>query len=365
MSVRNLKVKNFINKLNIQLPIIQAPMAGTTPPPLIAVVSNAGGLGSFGAGYLPAKKIREGIKAIRDLTDKPFAVNLFVPQFPDIKKNEDKIKKMNLQLNSYREQLGLPQPSLAKYQEDFMEQISVIIEEKVPIFSFTFGIPSAEVIAQLKHNNILLMGTATTVQEAIEIEKSGCDVIIAQGSEAGGHRGTFLKEFSRSQIGTMALIPQIVDKATLPVAASGGIMDGRGLIAALTLGASGIQMGTAFLTCSESGIHELYKQAILDSTEESTVITKIFSGKPARGISNQFIEELENSFANNNLPDYPIQNSLTQDIRKAAAAQNKISFMSMWSGQGTRLSRKMSAKDLIQEIQKEANDTLKILCSEK
>lgn len=356
------KVVSFTKKLNIKIPIIQAPMAGgATTPHLVASVSNSGGLGSFGAGYLSPAKIREGIRAIRRLTNHPFAVNLFVPSLFDVEKNKNEIRKMNEQLKIYRERLGIQEQSIAAYQENFDEQVCVLLEEKVPVFSFAFGIPSSEILAKFAANNIVIIGMATTVREAIEIEKNGCDILVAQGSEAGGHRATFLNGYRSSLIGTMALVPQIVDKVKIPVVASGGIMDGRGLVAALALGASGVQMGTAFLTCPESGIHELYKRAILESTEERTVITKIFSGKPARGITNQFIEEMEKYEHEDSLPDYPIQNGLTQDIRKAAALQNKTNFMSMWAGQGTRLSHSKPAEKLISDIKEEADQIIEAL----
>lgn len=350
------------NKLKIRLPVVQAPMAGgATTPKLVAKVSNMGGLGSLGAGYLSPSLIRDNIRLIRDLTDKPFSVNLFIPQLLDFKKNQAKIDKMNMKLNFYRAKLGIETQAAppSNYEEIFSEQVAVLLEEKVPVFSFTFGLLSQDIIAQFKANNTIIMGTATTVAEAIAIEKQGCDIVVAQGSEAGGHRGTFLGSFRTSQIGTMALVPQVVDNVKIPVLASGGIMDGRSLIAALALGASGVQMGTAFLTCEESGFPPIYKKILLNSTEENTVVTNVFSGKPVRSIMNKFISDLEKNL--DEIPDYPLQNLLTQAIRKQATAQGKIDLMSIWSGQGVRLCKSTSADQLVHDIEKQANETIESL----
>src|SRR5699024_7018828 len=178
-----------------------------------------------------------------------------------------------------------------------------------------------EIIQQLKKEHIVLIGTATTVEEAIANEKSGMDLVVVQGSEAGGHRGTFLGTFEDAMIGTMSLVPQVVDRVNIPVIAAGGIMDGRGVLAALVLGAEAVQMGTAFVTSTESGAHTYHKGAILNSTEDLPVITSVFSGKPARGIRNEFMKEL--TTYEKKLPKYPIQNSLTQGIRHEAAKQGR------------------------------------------
>lgn len=354
-------VKSLINKLKITVPIVQAPMAGgATTAKLVAAVSNAGGLGSFGAGYLSPPKIREGIRAIRELTDKPFAVSLFVPSIFDREKNQDSIKKMNDKLNFYRKQLGIPEqsPSPAAQEEDFAEQVKVIIEEKVPVFSFTFGIPSPEIITKLKENNIVIMGTATTVAEAVALEKQQCDIVVAQGSEAGGHRASFLNHSRFSQIGTMALVPLIVDHVKVPVLASGGIADGRGLVAALALGAGGVQIGTRFLTCPESGFPEVYKQIVLKSTEESTAITNKYTGKEVRAITNSYITQMEEEFKDDDMPSYPVPHYMTQDIRQHAAKTNNPSFMSIWAGQAVSLNNTVSASQLIEDITKQADETL-------
>jgi len=203
----------------------------------------------------------------------------------------------------------------------------------------------------------LLIGTATTVEEAIANEKSGMDLVVVQGSEAGGHRGTFLGAFEDTMIGTISLIPQVVDQVNIPVIAAGGIMDGRGVLSALVLGAEAIQMATAFVTSSESGVNTYHKDAILNSTEDLPVITSVFSGKPARGIHNEFIKKL--STYEKELPKYPTQNSLTQDIRREAAKQGRPEWMSLWCGQNPRSSNQQSAGEMILEIVEEVNGVMR------
>ncbi|NRD79789.1 nitronate monooxygenase [Bacillus sp. BRMEA1] len=343
--------------LKIKYPIIQAPMAGgVTTSRLVAEVSNSGGLGMIGAGYMSADQIREQIREIKQLTSKPFGINLFVPNEFEVTKNE--LESANQFLNPIRQQLNLHQkdqvelPNFKDVFEKFIDQIKVIMEEKVPICTFTFGIPSREVIAELKQSNIILMGTATTVTEAIENQKAGMDMVVVQGSEAGGHRGNFINCSQESLIGLMSLIPQVVDNVSIPVVAAGGIMDGRGLMAAICLGAKGVQMGTAFLTCMESGANKVHKEAILNANEDQPVLTRSFSGKWARGIKNKFIVEMQNH--EKHLPDFPIQNTLTQDIRKTSAAQNNQDFISLWSGQSPRLAKNQTVELLIKNIMAEA-----------
>lgn len=345
------------NLLKIEYPIIQAPMAGgVTTSKLVAEVSNSGGLGMIGAGYMTPIQIREQIKEIKQLTSNPFGINLFVPN--EFKVTENEVKSANGILNTIREQLNLQQkdsleiPNFNNVLEEFIEQIKVVVEEKVPICSFTFGIPSEKVIAELKQSNIIVMGTATTVREAVEIEKAGMDIIVVQGSEAGGHRGNFITGFQESLVGLMSLIPQVVDNVSIPVIAAGGIMDARGLMASLCLGAKGVQIGTAFLTCIESGAHKVHKEAILNADEDQTILTRSFSGKWARGVKNTFILEMQEH--ETSLPDFPVQNTLTQDIRKTSTAQNNQDFMSLWSGQSPRLAKNQTVETLIKNMIAEA-----------
>jgi nitronate monooxygenase len=344
-------------RLNIEYPIIQAPMAGgITTSKLVAEVSNSGGLGMIGAGYMTPNQIREQIKEIKHLTSRFVGINLFVPK--EFNVNENDIKSAKKKLQPICEQLNLLHndnleiPTFNTLLEAFHEQIKIVIEEKIPVCSFTFGIPSKEVISELKRNNIILIGTATTVREAIEIEKSGMDLVVVQGSEAGGHRGNFIQGHQESLIGLMSLVPQVVDNVSIPVIAAGGIMDGRGLMASICLGAKGVQMGSAFLTCTESGAHSLHKEGILKAHEDETVLTRAFSGKWARGINNKFIVEMRNQ--ETTLPEFPVQNTITQSIRKAATFQNNPDFMSLWSGQSPRLAKNQTVDRLIKSIISEA-----------
>ncbi|MFP7300221.1 NAD(P)H-dependent flavin oxidoreductase [Neobacillus niacini] len=347
---------NMTELLKIEFPIIQAPMAGgVTTSSLVAEVSNSGGLGMIGAGYMTPDQIRDEIREIKQLTSKPFGINLFVPnEFTCTEKEiitaNEHLQPMYKQLSSSMVNLNIPSPN--QVFDTFNEQIQVVIDEKVPVCSFTFGVPSIEIIARLKHHNLILMGTATTVEEAIEIERLGMDLVVAQGSEAGGHRGNFMAEDENSLVGLMSLIPQVVDHVSIPVIAAGGIMDGRGLMAALCLGAKGVQMGTAFLTCIESGAHHVHKEAILHAKEDQLVLTKAFSGKSARGIHNKFISDMKNH--QDSIPNFPIQNTLTQPIRKAASAQNNPEYMSLWSGQTPRLAKNQTVEMLMKEIILEA-----------
>lgn len=343
--------------LNIRYPILQAGMAGgPTTPALVAAVSNAGGLGHLGAAYLTPEQLRGVIREIKQLTDHPFGVNLFVPAQPQV--SETSMKHMTEQLNRHRAALGIEQnPTLGKVSESFEEQFQVLLEEKVPVFSFTFGIPPEDMIQSIKKQGTVVIGTATTVEEAIQLEKAGADAVVAQGSEAGGHRGTFLKDPFQSLIGTMALVPQVVDHVSIPVIASGGIMDGRGLVASLALGACAVQMGTAFLAAPESGAHAAYKDRILRGTEDSTAITTVYSGKPARGIRTEFMQEM-NEYTGT-IPEFPIQNAMTQDIRRAAAKANNTEYMSLWAGQGLRLATGKTAAEIIAQTIDDAETILK------
>lgn len=335
--------------LGIRYPIIQAGMAGSTTPELVATVSNSGGLGTIGAGYFTTEKLDQEITLVEELTDLPFAVNLFVPS--DKLYLPEKVEKMNAWLRPYRRALNLEEPTVNISEEaQFNAAIDLLIEKQIAIVSFTFGIPDYKAIDKLKANGVTLIGTATSVEEAIANEQAGMDLIIAQGSEAGGHRGSFTY-VTGSQVplvGTMSLVPQVVDAVDIPVIAAGGIMDARGLIASMVLGAKGAQLGTAFLTTEESGASTLYKSAIQDSKETDTVVTKVFSGKPARGIDNDFIHNMNRY--DDDIPDYPIQNQLTNSIRKASAKNGDTKWTHLWSGQSPRLAQSISAATLMQQI---------------
>jgi nitronate monooxygenase len=355
-----MKIDTRVTKsLSIEHPIVQAPMAGgPTTPELVAAVSNAGGLGSLGAAYLPPETLREQVREIRSLTERPFGVNLFVPSPFEI--NPERIGYANKLLGLYRKELGIETPEkFSSFEENFEDQLAVVLEERVPVFSFTFGSLRPELVERLKENGATVVGTATTVREGLALEETGVDMVVAQGSEAGGHRGTFLGDFKDALIGTMALVPQMVDALSVPVVASGGIMDGRGLAAALVLGAEAAQMGTAFLACEESGAHHEFKRAVLETAEDETAITRAFSGRAARGLKNRFLIEVGEH--DGELPPFPVQNTLTKDVRAAAQKQDRPEFMSLWAGQAVRLARSTSAAELVKSVVEGAEAVLREL----
>lgn len=346
-----LTLKTEICKLfNIQYPIIQAGMAGgPTTAELVSAVSEAGGLGTLGAAYLAPEDLRKNIRQIKESTSQPFAVNIFSESSED---DYSRLAEVQQVLNPFRKELGIEEIPAAYASPNWSrQQFEICLELEVPIISTAFGCLPTEQAIMAKERGIKLIAMATTVREAIQAEKAGVDAIVAQGSEAGGHRGTFsLEEHPMGAlVGTMSLVPQVADAVKVPVIAAGGIADGRGLVASLALGAKGVQIGTRFLLATESGAHNAYKQAIAESTEESTVITKSFSGRPARGLRNRFITEFE-KVGMAPLP-FPSQNTATKDIRAAAAKQGNSEFMSLWAGQSTRmLENGQSAKEMIDSI---------------
>ncbi|UTH16619.1 NAD(P)H-dependent flavin oxidoreductase [Macrococcus epidermidis] len=332
------------DQLSIAYPIVQAGMAGSTTPELVAAISNEGGLGTIGAGYMTTDVLSDEIEAVRKLTDKPFAVNLFVPE--DIQYDDSAIQMMQEKLKPYYDKYDLKTANVKIHSEQtFLDKIQLLMDMEVPVVSFTFGIPAQQIINLLKKKGIITIGTASSIEEARMIEQSGLDMVVAQGFEAGGHKGAFTKTRS---IGTLALIPQIVDSVSLPVIAAGGIMDARGILASLMLGASGVQMGTAFLTTHESKAPNDHKEAIIHAQPEDTTVTKVFSGKSARGIENNFINDLETS--GTNILPYPLQNDLTTSIRQSAAKNGDTAILHMWCGQAPTLAKKINAQGLFREI---------------
>ncbi|GIW25866.1 nitronate monooxygenase family protein [Meiothermus sp.] len=337
-------------------PILQAPMAGgATTPELVAAVSNAGGLGSLAGVMLSPEKLREEIRKIRTLTDRPFSVNLFVLKPVAVAQAE--LEAAMERLQPIRAELGLP-PGKApvKFSEDFEAQLEVLLEEKPPVVSFHFDLLPARQVERLHQAGCKVIGTATHVAEAMAWQEAGADYLCAQGAEAGGHRGTFIGPFEHAMTGILALLPQVVEAVKIPVIAAGGIMDGRGIAAALLLGASAVQMGTAFLTCPEAGIHPLFKQALLQTKGDPTVVTRTFSGRPARALRNAFIERMQPYEAQ--VPPYPIQNALTAEIRQAAAKAGRLEFMSLWAGQAACLCRSLPAALLVETLVQETHEAL-------
>ena len=348
-------------RLGMTHPIIQAPLAGGgDTPALVAAVCEAGGLGFIGAAYLTPEQIAEASWEVRTRTSRPFGVSLFAPlPVPDAPGDP---KPALERVAPYFAELGLPPPVLpVQAHNSFSEQLAAALESAASVFSFTFGLLPKDAIEAIKRRDMFLIGTATTVEEAIALARAGVDAVVMQGSEAGGHRATFGADFESGMVGTISLVPQVVDAVAVPVIASGGIMDGRGIAAALALGASAVQMGTAFLTCEEAGVPAVYKEAILNAREHETRLTRAFSGRPARGIVNRFMTELERSDASDAILPFPLQNALTRPLRSAAAKQGRAEFLSLWAGQGVRLARRQGAAQLVETLAIETETIIRVL----
>ena len=344
-----------IERLDIELPIVGAPMGGgPSTPALVAAVSEAGGLGSLAGGYLSPDRLRADITAVRELTSKPFAVNLFVPTPVD--PGADEVERALAALEAYRLHLELPpRPTVGgPWAEDFDAQVAVLVAERVPVTSFTFGLLPAAAVAALHDAGSLLIGTATTVEEAVTLVSAGSDLVCAQGSEAGAHRGTFLADAEQSLVGTLALVPQVCDAVDVPVLAAGGIMDGRGVAAALSLGAGAAALGTAFLRTPEAGTSAPHRRALASATETSTALTTQITGRMARGIENRLMRNLRDVA----VPPYPVMHTLTADLRRRAAERDEPDLMSLWCGQGIRLATELPAADLVRRLADDAAATI-------
>ncbi len=337
---------DFLQRLGIEHPIIQAPMGGGfTPPELVAVVSNAGALGSLGAPYLTPAQIAEAAAKIRALTDKPFNLNLFAGGYA-AESRTDPAPVLAL-LGAIHDKLGIPPPVLPPLAPSpFDAQLEAVLEARPKVFSFTFGIPAAPALARLKQRGIVILGTATTVGEAQLLAAVGVDAVVAQGEEAGAHRGTFAGPFEDAMVPTLELVDAIVRNVTIPVIASGGLMDGRDIAAALKRGAVAAQLGTAFLACPECGASKTHKDALLSARTDTTVITRAFSGRQARGLRNAYIDAVKSDMI---LP-FPQQNDLTRPMRGAAAKQDKADYLSLWAGRGVTRIRQMPAADLVKTL---------------
>lgn len=334
----------------VELPIVQAPMAGgPDTPALAAAVCNAGGLGSLGCAYLAPDKIEAVAADLRRQTTRPFALNLFVrADEPDDAAARERVLPA---LREFAREIGLPdEPRPGPPPPSFEAQLEAVLRVQPRVFSFTFGMPTREQMAALRARQITVVGTATTVDEAEALAALGVDAVCAQGGEAGGHRGTFLGRFEDALVGTLALVPQIARRVRLPVLAAGGIMDGRAIRAALTLGAVAAQLGTAFLLCPEAGTHPAHREALASPAAQRTVITRAFSGRAARGIRNRMTDAFERVAA----APFPQQQRLTAELRATAAAQRRVDLMQLWAGQGAPLGRAMPAAELVDTLAREA-----------
>ena len=348
---------SLLQRLGIALPIIQGPMTGSDTPALAAAVSAAGGLGMLGCGMRSPAAMAEAAAAVRQQTDRPFGMNLFVQATPN--PDEATVQAAMERLAPLYAELGLQPQRPTQWCEDFAAQFEALVALRPAVASFTFGILTAAQVARLQAVGSTVIGTATTLAEAQAWAAVGADAVCASGMEAGGHRGTFLTptqpgatgaapslaDFAASMVGTLPLVAQCAQALSIPVIAAGGIMDGRGIAGALALGAQAVQMGTAFLACPESGIGPAYRQALAQAQDTDTRLTRVFSGRPARGIVNAMMEAL--AAEEDRVPAYPVQNALTGALRRAAAAQGRASHLSLWAGQGVAAVRPLPAAQLV------------------
>lgn len=338
--------------LSLPLPIVQGPMTGSDTPALAAAVSAAGGLGMLGCGARTPAAMAEAAAEVRRRTDRPFGMNLFVQDTPA--PDAATVASALQRLAPLYAEFGLQPAVPARWCEDFGAQFEALLAARPAVASFTFGILGAAEVERLHGAGCCVMGTATTVAEAVAWADVGADAVCASGMEAGGHRGTFLGDFAASMVGTLALVPQCVDALRprgLAVVAAGGIMDGRGIAAAQALGAEAVQMGTAFLVCDEAGIAPAYRQALCRASATDTRTTRIFSGRPARGIANAMMERLAADEAT--VPAYPVQNALTGALRRTAAEAGNADYLSLWAGQGVAAVRPMPAAALVAQLHAE------------
>lgn len=349
-------MSDLLRRLKLDHPIILAPMAGeAAKPALAAAVSAAGGLGSLGGGYMAPGTLREAIRAIRAATDRAFNINLFMPL--NWAAEPAKTAAYRAALAQAHAELGIDAPEIPnRFEESFEEQFAVVLEEAPPVFSFTFGMPTPEQMAALRQRKILAIGTATTVAEAKALEERGVDAIVAQGMEAGGHRGSFLAPVERSLVGTMALVPQVVSAVHVPVIAAGGIGDGRGVAAALCLGAQAVAVGTSFLLAEEAGLNQAYRAALQGDGVYDTALTRAFSGRPARGIRNAFLDRLAGH--EDSIPDYPVANAMSRTMRAASAKSGKADYLSLWAGQAASLAKPEPAAAIVARLMAEAKAAL-------
>jgi nitronate monooxygenase len=343
------------DRLGIRLPIIQAPMASASTPELVAAVSKAGALGSLGAAYSQPEAMQRDAEAVRAHTNLPFNVNLFVSQQPGAVDAAAQRGALDA-IAGYYQGLGLPVPDpvRAPYAPDLEAQLRAIEEIRPAVFSCHLGDIPQERVRRLQALGVKVSASANCVAEAQRLEALGMDFIVAQGAEAGGHRGSYLRNPYDSMTGTLALVRMIVRNVKTPVVAAGGIMDGAGIAAALALGAQAVQLGTAFLPCPESGTSQVHKDSLLAAREDTTLITEKFSGKPARGLANRFMREMA---AAPQLP-FPAQNALTGRLRAASAKAGNPDFVAMWAGQAAALSRALPAADLVAALEAETLEAL-------
>ena len=335
--------------LGIERPIIQAPMAGVQDSALVVAVSNAGGLGSLPCAMLSLDAMRNELTAIKAKTDKPFNVNFFchAPPVP----SDEREAAWRDALSPYYKEYGIDVETIPVRSErsPFCSEAADVLDEFKPaVVSFHFGLPPAELLARVKDLGAKILCSATTIEEARWLEAQGIDAIIAQGLEAGGHRGIFLSKDLSTQIGTFALLPQIVREVKLPVIAAGGIADAKGVAAAMVLGAAGVQIGTTYLLCSETTTSAVHRSALKSGAASHTALTNLFTGRPARGIMNLVMKEL--GPIRREIPAFPLAAGAIAPLRAKAEAQGSGDFSPLWSGQNVSGCKEVSAADLTREL---------------
>ncbi len=354
--------RRYLDLVGIDHPIIQAPMAGANLSAMVIAVSRAGGLGSLPCGMLNVDQARAELNVIRQQTDKPINVNFFSHEQPV--PDDEREKRWRNRLAPYHAELGIETTAAAgaASRAPFDEGMCRLMVELRPrVVSFHYGLPERSLMEPLKAAGCVIQGTATTGEEARWLEARGADAIVAQGLEAGGHRGMFLARDIGSQVGTFALVPQIVDAVRLPVVAAGGIADARGIVAALALGASAVQIGTGYLFSPEAKISAPYRAALLSTRDDGTVLTNVLSGRPARGIVNRLIREI--GPINEDAPPFPLASGAIQRLRATAEAQGSGDFSPLWAGQAASLARELGARELTVALATEAQSLIRQLGS--
>ncbi|KWA22155.1 NAD(P)H-dependent flavin oxidoreductase [Burkholderia territorii] len=346
--------RTLLRTLGIRTPIIQAPMAGVSTPALAAAVSNAGGLGSLGVGATNADGARKMIRDTRALTDRPFNINLFCHQ-PARADAAVEREWLDWLPPAFREQGATPPASLSEIYTSFVvddAMLAMLVEEKPAVVSFHFGLPSDDAIAVLKRAGVTLFASATNLDEARQIAAAGIDALVAQGIEAGGHRGVFDPAAHDDRLGTFALTRLLVRECVLPVIAAGGIMDGDGIAAALALGAQAAQLGTAFVACPETSIDDGYRRALLGDGARRTTLTTAISGRIARGIANR-LTALGDDPRAPATPAYPIAYDAGKALHAAAKANGEFGYGAQWAGQAAPLARSLPAAELFATLERE------------
>ena len=345
---------DLLELLGITHPIIQAPMSGFSSPALVAAVSNAGALGSLGCATLATQTARDHVEQIRRASNRPFNLNFFVHPAPHIDVNV--AHRMRARLSRYYDEFdvgSVPEPSVPFPHFDD-KRLQLILDVRPRVVSFHFGLPPADTLKRIKQTGAVVLSSATTVAEARKLQAEGADGIIAQGFEAGGHRGTFTEGDGAGLIGTMALVPQVADAVRVPVIAAGGIADGRGIAAAFALGASGVQIGTAFLGCPEAAVPAIHRDALHRAADEDTRLTRAFTGRPARALRNRLIDEMGDS----EVLEFPAQISLMRPLFQADSDTARAAFLPLWAGQAAPLVRDLSAAEFIDTLVVEARQRL-------